>query len=50
MDLEKEIKKTLSSKMFGQAQNTYTNKYDDKKEFSVDDLVKIIEAIKNKIQ
>ena len=45
-----EIKKTLSSKMFGQAQNTYTNKYDDKKGFSVDDLVKIIEAIKNKIQ
>lgn len=45
-----EIKKTLSTKMFGQAQNTYTNKYDDKKGFSVDDLVKIIEAIKNKIQ
>jgi len=45
-----EIKKTLSTKMFGQAQNTYTNKYDDKKSFSVDDLVKIIESIKNKIQ
>lgn len=45
-----EIKKNLSTKMFGQAQNTYTNKYDDKKDFTVDDLVKIIEVIKNKIQ
>ena len=35
--------------MFGQSQNIYTNKYDDKKGFSVDNLVKIIEAIK-KIQ
>lgn len=45
-----EIKKTLSIKMFGQAQNTYTNKYDDKKGFSVDDVIKIIESLKNKIQ
>ena len=29
-----EIKKTLATKMFGQAQNTYTNKYDEKKIFS----------------
>ena len=33
-----EIKKTLSIKMFGQAQNTYTNKYGDKKGFSVDEI------------
>lgn len=45
-----EIKKTLSIKMFGQAQNTYTNKYDDKKGFSVDDVIKIIESLKNKMQ
>lgn len=45
-----EIKKTLSIKMFGQAQNTYTNKYDDKKGFSADDVIKIIESLKNKIQ
>ena len=42
-----EIKKILSAKMFGQAQSTYTNKYDDKKGFSVKDVLKIIEAIKN---
>lgn len=44
-----EIKKNLSTKMFGQAQNTYTNKYDDKKGFSVDDVIKIIDSIKNKV-
>ena len=42
------IKKDLSSKMFGQAQNTYNNKYDEKKGFSVDDLIKIIESINKK--
>lgn len=45
-----EIKKNLSTKMFGQAQNTYTNKYDDKKGFSSDDVVKIIESIKNLVK
>lgn len=46
-DNREEIKKTLATKMFGQAQNTYTNKYDEKKGFSVDEIVKIIESIKN---
>lgn len=46
-DSREEIKKTLATKMFGQAQNTYTNKYDEKKGFSADDIVKIIESIKN---
>lgn len=45
-----EIKKNLSTKMFGQAQNTYTNKYDDKKGFSSDDVVKIIESLKNLVK
>lgn len=44
-----EIKKSLSTKMFGQAHNTYTNKYDDKKGLSIDDVVKIIESFKSKI-
>lgn len=42
------IKKELSSKMFGQAQNTYTTKYEDKNSFSIDDLIKIIESIQKK--
>lgn len=42
------IKKELSSKMFGQAQNTYTTKYEDKNSFSIDDLIKIIESIEKK--
>lgn len=42
------IKKELSSKMFGQAQNTYTTKYEEKKSFSIDDLIKIIESIQKK--
>ena len=42
------IKKELSSKMFGQAQNTYSTKYEDKNSFSIDDLVKIIESIQKK--
>ena len=42
------IKKELSSKMFGQAQNTYTTKYEEKKSFSLDDLIKIIESIQKK--
>lgn len=41
-----EIKKNLSDKLFGQAKNTYTNKYDEGKSFSIDDLVRVIEAIK----
>ena len=41
-----EIKKNLSDKLFGQAKNTYTNKYDEGKGFSIDDLVRVIEAIK----
>ena len=45
-----EIKKVLSTKMFGQAHNTYTNKYEDKKGFSIDDMVKIIESIKNNVK
>lgn len=45
---KEEIKKELSSKLFGQAQNTYTNKYEEKKEFSVEDIVKILETLKNK--
>lgn len=43
-----EIKKELSSKLFGQAQNTYTNKYDEKKGFAIDDIIRVIEALKNK--
>lgn len=46
-DNKEEIKKELSSKLFGQAQNTYTNKYDEKKNFSVEDIIKILETIKN---
>lgn len=42
------IKKELSSKMFGQAQNTYSTKYEDKNSFSIDDLIKIIESIQKK--
>ena len=45
---KEEIKKELSSKLFGQAQNTYTNKYEEKKGFSVEDIVKILETLKNK--
>lgn len=41
-----EIKKNLSDKLFGQAKNTYTNKFDEGKGFSMDDLVRVIEAIK----
>ncbi len=40
---KEEIKKELSSKLFGQAQNTYTNKYEEKKGFSVEDIFKIID-------
>lgn len=47
---KEEIKKELSSKLFGQAQNTYTNKYEEKKGLSVDDIVKILETLKNKNQ
>lgn len=43
---KEEIKKELSSKLFGQAQNTYTNKYEEKKGFSVEDIVKILETFK----
>lgn len=42
-----EIKKTLATKMFGQAQSTYTNKYDEKKGFSTDDFTKIVESLKS---
>lgn len=45
---KEEIKKELSSKLFGQAQNTYTNKHEEKKGFSVEDIVKILETLKNK--
>lgn len=48
MSVEKrdEIKQELSLKMFGQAQNTYNYKYDDKKVFSTEDIIKIIEILK----
>ena len=42
------IKKEKKKKMFGQAQNTYTTKYEDKNSFSIDDLIKIIESIQKK--
>lgn len=45
-DSREEIKKNLSDKLFGQAKNTYTNKYDEGKGFSIDDLVRLIETIK----
>lgn len=50
MDLNSkdEIKKELSLKLFGQAQNTYTNKYEEKKGFTTEDIIKIIEVLKNK--
>lgn len=40
------IKTELSNKLFGQAQKTYTNKYDEKKEISIDDVIRFIEAVK----
>lgn len=45
---KEEIKKELSSSMFGQAQKTYTNKYDEKKVFSTEDIIKIIETLKTR--
>lgn len=41
-----QIKKELSSKLFGQAQKTYTDKYDEKDVFTPDILVKIVDLIK----
>lgn len=43
---KEDIKKELAMKIFGQAQSTYTNKYDDKKGIGIDEIVKIIESIK----
>ena len=43
-----EIKQDLSSKMFGQASNTYNYKNDDKKVLSTEEIIKIIDAIKQR--
>lgn len=48
-NIKDEIKKELSSKIFGQAQSTYTNKYDERKGFATEDIIKIIEAVRNKV-
>ena len=40
-----EIKKNLSEKMFGQAQKTYTNKYEDKKNVTSEEIAKIVELV-----
>ena len=50
MSVEKrdEIKQDLSSKMFGQASNTYNYKNDDKKVLSTEEIIKIIDAIKQR--
>lgn len=47
-NIKDEIKKDLSSKIFGQAQSTYTNKYDERKGFATEDIIKIIESLKNR--
>ena len=47
-DKKHEIKKELSTSMFGQAQKTYTNKYDEKKLFSAEDIIRFIETLKTK--
>lgn len=45
-DSREEIKKNLSDKIFGQAKNTYTNKYDESRGISIDDLIKLVDVIK----
>ena len=44
-----EIKKNLSDKMFGQAKNTYTNKYEDKKGIGIQNFKEIADIIKSEL-
>lgn len=46
LNSREEIKKNLSNKLFGQAKNTYINKYEEGKSFLIDNLVRLIEAKK----
>lgn len=48
-DIKVEIKKDLSSKIFGQAGETYKNKYDDSSNETIDKISKIIENMANVI-
>lgn len=44
-----EIKKELSSKIFGQASETYKSKYDDNTNETLDKIVKLVENLSNNI-
>lgn len=46
-DVKIEIKKELSNKIFGQASETYKNKYDDNTNETIDKISKIIENMAN---
>ena len=48
-DIKVEIKKDLSNKIFGQAGETYKNKYDDSSNETIDKISKIIENMANVI-
>lgn len=48
-DIKVEIKKDLSNKIFGQAGETYKNKYDDSSNETLDKISKIIENMANVI-
>lgn len=48
-DIKVEIKKELSNKIFGQAGETYKNKYDDSSNETIDKISKIIENMANVI-
>jgi len=48
-DIKVEIKKELSNKIFGQAGETYKNKYDDNSNETIDKISKIIENMANVI-